>query len=105
MLTIQCTLTPRIQSFTRVSMHLEVRELLLYLGSFLTVPFDLLLKLLLPPHLATAVHPVINSLIDLICFTIVSFIWCRGKQTTTIASKLRKNEEAMNTTYDVQLAL
>ena len=88
-------------------MHLEVRELLLYLGSFLTVPFNLLLKLLLPSHLATAVHPVINSLIDLICFTIVSFIWCRGKQTTTIASKLRKNEEAMNTTYmyDVQLAL
>lgn len=86
-------------------MHLEVGELLLYLGSLLTVPFDLLLKLLLPPHLATGVHPVINSFIDLICFTIVSFIWGRGKQTTTIASKLREKEEAMNTTYEVQLAL
>lgn len=86
-------------------MHLEVGELLLYLGSLLTVPFDLLLKLLLPPHLATAVHPVINSFIDLICFTIISFIWGRGKQTTTIASKLREKEGAMNTTYEIQFAL
>ena len=75
-------------------MHLEVGELLLYLGSLLTVPFNLLLELLLPPLLATAVHPVINSLIDLICFTIVSFIRCRGKQTTTISSKLREDGEA-----------
>jgi len=80
---------PPFQRNTYMHMYLEVRKLLLYFWSLLTVSLNLILELFLSPHLATAVHPVVDCLINLIGLTIVSFVGCRGKQTSTVACKLK----------------
>ena len=68
--------------------HLEVRELLLDLGSLQAVALNLLLELLLPPLLASAIHAVVNAFVNLICFSVISFVGSGGKEAASIAGKL-----------------
>ena len=67
--------------------------MLLYFRSLLTVSFNLILELFLSPHLATAVHPVIDCVINLISLSIISFVGCRGKQASTVTCKLEDGDQ------------
>ena len=73
---------------------LEVGELLLYLGSLLSVALNLLLELLLPPLLPSAVHPVVDTLVDLVSFDVIGLVGAGGEEATSVASKLGEREVA-----------
>ena len=71
-----------------VMTYLEVRELLLYLGSFLSISLQFFLETFLTPISSLLVHSLIDVVVDLISFLVVLVIRVLCAQAAAVPFKL-----------------